>query len=496
MEPDPDTCYRAVVARDSRFDGRVFTAVTTTGIYCRPSCPSRLPLRHNVRFYSSAAAAAASGFRACKRCRPDALPGSRAWDHRGDLVARALRLIAAGEIDERGVAGLASRLSVSERHLHRSVVAEVGVGPLALARTRRAQTARLLIDQTSLTMTDVAFAAGFSSVRQFNDVMREEFAVVPSALRRPGGTARRGTARERAGGQLVLRLVHREPYHAAGIFGFLSVRAVGGVEAAGPTSYSRVVATAHGPSVVTLAPCAGHLVARLSIPDLGDLGVVVAKLRSVFDLDADPGAVDDVLAGDPLLSPLVAARPGMRVPGAVDGFEIAVRAVLGQQVSVAGARTLAVRLCGALGEQLVEPEGSLTHAFPVAGAVADADLDGLGLTGGRVRALRGLATEVAAGRLELGPGADRVAARAGLLAVPGIGPWTAGYVAMRALRDPDGWPDADLVLRRWAAARAADPNGWRPWRAYAAMHLWADSGGPATPIAAAPTTSPAAKDVR
>jgi len=484
MEPDADTSYRAVVARDARFDGRVFTAVLTTGIYCRPSCPSRLPLRPNVRFYSSAAAAVASGFRACKRCRPDALPGSRAWDHRGDLVARALRLIAAGEVDERGVAGLARRLAVSERHLHRSVVAEVGVGPLALARTRRAQTARLLIDQTTLTMSDVAFAAGFSSVRQFNDVMRAEFAVVPSALRGPGAAVD-----GQSGGQLVLRLVHREPYDAASIFGFLAARAVVGVEEAGPSTYSRVVTTAHGPGVVSLAPGSAHLVARLSIPDLSDLGGVVARLRRLFDLDADPGAVDDVLRADAMLGPLVSARPGLRVPGAVDGFEIAVRAVLGQQVSVAGARTIAGRLCGALGEPLAEPSGSLTHAFPTARAVADADLSGLGLTGGRVRALRALATEVAAGRLVLGPGADRDEARAGLLAVPGIGPWTAGYVAMRALSDPDGWPEADLILRRWVLAHGAEPDRWRPWRAYAAMHLWAD---PTPPLSS--KTSPPAKD--
>jgi len=484
MEPDADTSYRAVVARDARFDGRVFTAVLTTGIYCRPSCPSRLPLRPNVRFYSSAAAAVASGFRACKRCRPDALPGSRAWDHRGDLVARALRLIAAGEVDEHGVAGLARRLAVSERHLHRSVVAEVGVGPLALARTRRAQTARLLIDQTALTMSEVAFAAGFSSIRQFNDVMRAEFAVVPSSLRRPGGAADGQT-----GGQLVLRLVHREPYQAASIFGFLAARAVAGVEDAGHTAYSRVVTTAHGPGVVSLAAGSAHLIARLSIPDLSDLGGVVARLRRLFDLDADPIAVDDVLGADPLLAPLVSARPGLRVPGAVDGFEIAVRAVLGQQVSVAGARTLAGRLCGAFGEPLAEPSGPLTHAFPTAEAVAGADLDGLGLTGGRVRALRALATEVASGRLVLDPGADREGAQAGLLAVPGIGPWTAGYVAMRALGDPDGWPEADLILRRWVSAHAAEPARWRPWRAYAAMHLWADP----TPMLST-TASPQAKD--
>ena len=250
MSMDFETSYRAVEARDARFDGRVFTAVLTTGIYCRPSCPSRTPLAANVRFYPNAAAAVAAGFRACKRCRPDALPGSREWDHRGDLVARALRLIAAGEVDEHGVAGLASRLSVSERHLHRSLVAEVGVGPLALARTRRAQTARLLADQTGLTLTDIAFAAGFSSVRQFNDVMRAEFGCPPSGLRR-----RERTGQEATGGGLVLRLVHREPYASAELLGFLATRAIPGLEdGTDPKVHRRVLGTPHGPAVVGLEP--------------------------------------------------------------------------------------------------------------------------------------------------------------------------------------------------------------------------------------------------
>ncbi len=469
---DFGTCYRAVEARDGRFDGRVFTAVLTTGIYCRPSCPSRTPLAANVRFYPSAAACVAAGFRACKRCRPDALPGSRAWDHRGDLVARALRLIAAGEIDEHGVRGLADRLSVSERHLHRSLVAEVGVGPLALARTRRAQTARLLVDQTALSMTDVGFAAGFASVRQFNDVMREEFGCPPSELRR-----RDGTGSETPGGGLVLRLVHREPYAATELLGFLATRAIARVEdVSEPGTYRRVVTTGHGLAVVALVPGAGHVTARLRLPDLSDLGTVVARLRRLLDLDADPVAVDAVLATDPALAPLVLARPGLRVPGAVDGFELAVRAILGQQVSVAGARTLAGRLVEAYGDPLPEPDGSLERAFPSAAALAQAPMEGMGLTGGRVRALRALGVEVAAGRLPLDPGADREQARQRLLALPGVGPWTAEYIAMRALADPDAWPDTDLVLRREVIARGGQPQLWRPWRAYGALHLWAASG--------------------
>ncbi len=477
---DEETWYRAVLARDGRFDGHVFTAVLTTGIYCRPSCPSRTPLQQNVRFYPSAAAAVAAGFRACRRCRPDALPGSRDWDHRGDLVARALRLVAAGEVDEHGVAGLAGRLSVSQRHLHRSLVAEVGVGPLALARTRRAQTARLLIDQTTLPMTEIAFAAGFASVRQFNDVMRAEFGCAPSELRR--GTAAVHEAGQGAGqmdggtGGLVLRLVHREPYGAPELFGFLAARAVAGVEEVDGDGLRRVVATRHGAAVVSLQPGTGHVTARLRLPDLSDLGTLVAALRRLLDLDADPASVDAVLGADQALAPLVAARPGLRVPGAVDGFELAVRAVVGQQVSVAGARTLAGRLVEEFGEPLEEPDGALRSAFPTPSALAGADLVGpaLGLTGARVRALRALAVEVAEGRLVLDPGGDRDEARVRLTALPGVGAWTAEYIAMRALADPDAWPGTDLVLRRRLAARGGDPERWRPWRAYGALHLWND----------------------
>ena len=475
MDIEFDTGYRAVVARDARFDGRVFTAVVTTGIYCRPSCPSRTPLAANVRFYPNAAAAVAAGFRACKRCRPESLPGSRSWDHRGDLVARALRLVAAGEVDEHGVSGLAARLSVSERHLHRSLVAEIGVGPLALARTRRAQTARLLIDQTVLSMTDIAFAAGFASVRQFNDVMRAEFGCAPSELRR-----RTDPGADRAGGSLVLRLVHREPYAAADLLGFLAMRAVAGLEdASDPLVYRRVLSTQHGPAVVALEPGRGHVTARLRLPDLADLGGVVARLRRLLDLDADPTAVDAVLATDPAMAPLVDARPGLRMPGAVDGFELGVRAILGQQVSVAGARTLAGRIVAAYGEALDEPDGTLRQAFPSAEVLAEADLAGLGLTGGRVRALHVFAAEVASGRLPLDAGADRSDTAARLLALPGVGPWTAQYIAMRALADPDAWPDSDLVLRRQVAARGAQPETWRPWRAYGAVHLWSDAGSAA-----------------
>ena len=462
---DFDRCYRAVQGRDKRFDGRFVTAVRTTGIYCRPSCPAQTPKPENVRFYPHAAAAAAAGFRACKRCRPDAAPGSRDWDVRADLAARALRGIESGAVDEEGVPGLARRLAVSERHLHRVLVAEIGVGPLALARTRRAQTARMLIEHTALSLSTVAFSAGFASVRQFNDVMRAEFGCPPGELRRSP------VARGDSVGALTLRLQHRSPYAAEPLLGWLGARAVPAVEEVDGDTYRRVIGT----GVVELRPVAeaGHVIARLDIDDLSSVASVVSRCRRLFDLDADPVAVDETLAADPLLATSVRRHPGMRVPGTVDGFELAVRAVLGQQVSVAAARTFAARLVQRCGKPLDAPRGTLTHAFPTADAVAGVDLGGIGLTTARTRTLRALATEVATGRLSLDPVADRDETKARLAALPGVGPWTVEYVAMRALADPDAFPTTDLVLRRAVGSdgeRRAER--WRPWRSYAAMHLW------------------------
>jgi AraC family transcriptional regulator of adaptative response / DNA-3-methyladenine glycosylase II len=464
-DADFERRYRAVRGRDRRFDGRFVTAVRTTGIYCRPSCPAQTPRPENIRFYPRPAAAAAAGFRACQRCRPDAAPGSRDWDVRADLAARALRGIESGVVDDDGVPGLARRLSVSERHLHRVLVAEIGVGPLALARTRRAQTARMLIEHTDLSLSTIAFSAGFSSVRQFNDVMRAEFGTPPGALRR-GRTASAGEAV----GTLTLRLQHRMPFAAEPLLAWLGARAVAGVEEIDATSYRRVVAG----TVVELTPTAeSHVVARLYLDDVTRVAAVVARCRRLFDLDADPVAVDETLGSDSLLRPSVRRHPGLRVPGAVDGFELAVRAVLGQQVSVAAARTFAGRLVRRLGTPLATPRGSLTHDFPTADAVASGDLDGIGLTGARMRTLRALAEAVVSGDVVLDPAADRDEVRARLVALPGVGAWTADYVAMRALGDPDAFPGTDLVLRRrLPAGEPHRPERWRPWRAYAAMHLW------------------------
>src|SRR4051812_27560394 len=462
-----DSCYKAVSSRDARFDGRFVTAVRTTGIYCRPSCPAQTPKRENVSFFPRPAAAAAAGYRACKRCRPDAAPGSPEWDVRGDLAARALRGIEAGVVDAEGIPGLARRLNVSERHLHRVLVAEVGVGPLALARTRRAQTARVLIEHTGLSLSTVAFSAGFASIRQFNDVMRAEFGCPPGELRRrpaPAGEAE---------GTLTLRLQHRRPYADEPMLGWLAGRAVAGVEEVDLGVYRRVI----GGRVVELAPVPdiAHVIARVPVDDVGHIADLVARCRRLLDLDADPVAVDEALGADSVLAPLVARTPGIRVPGSVDGFELAARAVLGQQVSVAAARTFAARLVAQFGKPLDSPRGTLTHSFPDAETVAGHPLDGIGLTGSRAASLRALAEAVASGLLSLDPTADRDEARAALLALPGIGPWTVEYVAMRALHDPDAFPATDLVLRRTLGTDGDSAERWRPWRAYAAMHIWHSS---------------------
>ena len=471
---DHERCYRAVAGRDARFDGWFFTAVSTTGIYCRPSCPARTPLARNVSFFSTAAAAQAAGFRACRRCRPDAVPGSPEWDVRADAVARAMRLIADGEVERSGVPGLAARLGYSERQLHRLLVAELGVGPLAVARAQRARTARLLIETTDLPMADVAFAAGFASIRQFNDTVREVFATTPTALR-----GSRRTTGEGSPGWLTLRLAARAPYDAAEVLLFLGAHAVPGLEEWNGTTFARVLDLPHGPAVVRLSPgpAGATVTARLRLAEVRDLGAAVSRCRRMLDLDADPAAVDDVLAADPALAPVVAAAPGRRVPASPDAAELAARAVLGQQVSVAGARTLTARLLSAAGTPLAEPVGTLTHVFPRPGALADADLGAVGLTGSRRRTVAALASALAAGDIALDPGAEREEARRTLLAVPGIGPWTAALVGMRGLADPDVWLPGDLAVRKTLAALGSSDadaaTRWRPWRSYAVLHLWA-----------------------
>jgi AraC family transcriptional regulator, regulatory protein of adaptative response / DNA-3-methyladenine glycosylase II len=473
---DFDTCYRAVSSRDGRFDGWFFTAVTTTGIYCRPSCPAMTPKRSNVRFYPSAAAAQGGGFRACRRCRPDASPGSPEWNVRADAVARAMRLIGDGVVDRDGVAGIAHRLGYSERHLHRLLVAEVGAGVQALARAQRAQTARTLLETTDLPVTQVAFASGFASVRQFNDTVRDVFATTPTGLR---DRRRKTTGVEP--GRVELRLAYREPCDVATSLAFLGLRAVPGVEEYDGSTYRRSLSLAHGHAVVALTPADGHVRAELRLDDVRDLSTAVARCRRLLDLDADPVAIAEALGSDPVIGRLVRANPGLRSPGAVDGDEIAVRAVLGQQVSVKGARGTAARLVARYGKPLTSPVGSITHLFPSSAALAEVDPTELPIPRARGRAVVAVAEALASGAVSLDPGADRDEVEAVLLELPGIGPWTTAYLRMRALNDPDTFLATDLGVRRAleALGAAGDPTSarslaeaWRPWRSYAVHHLW------------------------
>ena len=494
MIEDPERCYRIVCSRDARFDGWFVTAVTSTGIYCRPSCPARTPRREHVRFHPTAAAAVADGFRACRRCRPDVTPGSPAWLGRADVVARAMRLIADGLVDRGGVGGLARRLGYSERQLHRLLVAEVGAGPLALARVQRAHTARLLLETTDVPVTAAAFAAGFASVRQFNDTVRAVYAATPSELRR-----RRSRGEVATPGTITVRLAARAPLDAGAVLSFLGARAVQGVEEVVDGAYRRVLSLPHGPATVSLRDGGDHVSCTLRLAHVSDLAAAVARCRRLLDLDADPVAVDEHLGADPWLAHLVRRSPGTRVPGHVEGAELAIRAVLGQQVSVAAARTLAARLARSLGEPLAVPDGGLTHRFPTPAAVAAVDPASLAMPRARARALLGLAAALADGSLTLDAGADRESTEQALLALPGIGPWTASYVALRALGDPDAFVPGDIGVRNALRrlGHPGDPRGtaalaerWRPWRAYAAIHLWRSLDADLAPATAGATTTP------
>ncbi|MFC9881427.1 DNA-3-methyladenine glycosylase 2 family protein [Streptomyces libani] len=504
---DDEARYEAVTSRDARFDGEFFFAVVTTGIYCRPSCPAVTPKRVNVRFFPSAAAAQAAGFRACRRCRPDAVPGSAEWNVRADLVGRAVRLIGDGVVDREGVGGLARRLGYSPRQVQRQLTAELGAGPVALARARRAHTARVLLQTTALPVTELAFAAGFASIRQFNDTIREIYAGTPSELRAAAGNggavARRTTAAapgagagrpgdgfadRSAGGSadrsapagIPLRLAYRGPYAAAEIFDFLQLRAVPGVEeirgTRGERTYRRTLRLTHGsgiaevdepagprrrrrPPAGLVCPAArgtdgGWLECRLRLTDLRDLSTAVQRLRRLFDLDADPYAVAERLGADPLLGPLVAERPGLRSPGAADPEELAVRTVLG------GPPEHAAALVRKYGKPLDAADGGLTHLFPAPGNLTGAEV---------AEPVRTLCTALADGTVTLDAGADRGATERALAALPGVGPRAAAYLRMRALGDPDVGTTPGSDQEQGAMA---GPAAWRPWGAYALHHLW------------------------
>ncbi|MFG2636349.1 DNA-3-methyladenine glycosylase 2 family protein [Streptomyces sp. NPDC048362] len=455
---DEDSRYEAVRSRDGRFDGAFFFAVETTGIYCRPSCPAVTPKRCNVRFFPTAAAAQGSGFRACRRCRPDAVPGSADWNVRADVVGRAMRLIADGVVDREGVAGLAARLGYSARQVQRQLTAELGAGPVALARAQRAHSARVLLQTTDLPVTEIAFASGFASVRQFNDTVREVYDATPTELR---AAAPRGREARRAtpGAGIPLRLAYRGPYQAAAVFDQLTREAVPGVEevtgARGARTYRRTLRLPYGTALVAVAERTraprmgggtrpgGWLDARLHPTDPRDLTTAVQRLRRLFDLDADPYAVDERLGTDPRLAPLVAARPGLRSPGAVDPLEPAVRALVG----TAGAGILVRRY----GKALDAPSGNLTHLFPEPAVLAEAEPDG---------PLGALSAALADGTVRLDPGADRADAETALRALPGMDPATVATLRARALGDPDVAPPGTEV-----------PDAWLPWRSYGVRHL-------------------------
>jgi AraC family transcriptional regulator of adaptative response / DNA-3-methyladenine glycosylase II len=472
---DVESCLVAVRAKDRRFDGVFYSAVTSTGIYCRPSCPAITPKAANLRFYPTAAAAQSAGFRACKRCRPDATPGSPEWNMRGDVAARALRLIYDGTIEREGVPGLADRLGYSERQLQRICEAELGATPLALARSFRAQIARTLLESTSLAMPDVAYGAGFASVRQFNATVAEVYAMTPSDLRR-----RSGDAPAAIGGEMTVKLAVRGPLHVVGLFGHLVATAVPGVESWDEGWYRRSLRLAHGAGALSLCPAEGHVDCALELEDVRDLASALARARRLLDLDADPYAIDAHLAKDRSLAPLVRRAPGRRIPGAVDGAEFALRMVLGQQVSTAGARTTTARLAESLGEAHRSSHPSVTRLFPSPEAIAAARDADLPIPGGRRDTLRLLADSIATGKLDLSIGADRAEATSQLATLRGVGPWTCGQVLMRALGDPDVLLEGDLGVREAArqlglttpAALRERAERWRPWRSYAVQHLW------------------------
>lgn len=469
MELDFDACYEAIKSRDHRFDGRFFTAVRTTGIYCRPVCPARLPSRKNVHFYPFAAAAEEAGFRPCRRCRPDRSPDSPDWDWRGDLVGRALRLIGDGVADSDGIPGVADRLAVSERHLRRLFVAELGAAPGTVARTHRSQLARRLIEESTLELGEVALASGFSSIRRFNSTMQEVFGRTPTELRATGRSSAAAVG-------CRLRLPFRAPFDGAGLFAYLGSRAIPGVEEVIGTTYRRTLAIGDHRGVVALALTSdGAVILDARLGAVSALAPIVRRARHLFDLDSDPGAISAHLSKDPKLRAIVRRRPGMRVPGSFDGFELATRAILGQQVSVKAATTLAGRIAARFGDPLDEPAGSLTHYFPGPARLAGAEIEAIGLPARRAATIRNLARAVADGAIVLDGTADREETKARLLELPGFGPWTVSYIAMRSLRDPDAFLPTDLGVKHATERLKIDGQRnerWSPWRAYATMYLW------------------------
>ena len=473
MRLDRTTCSRARKTRDPRFDGRIYIGVLTTGIYCRNICPAPSAREKNVRYFASAAAAADAGFRPCLRCRPECSPGTPAWMGTSTTVSRALRLISESALEDGGLDALAGRLGVGSRHLGRLFLRHLGASPGAVAQTRRLHFAKKLIDETSLPMRQVAVAAGFGSVRRFNAMIRKTYKRTPTGIRR---LVRNLPAQPE--NDYVFHLRFRPPFDWEKLLAFFGPRAIPGVEAVAHGVYRRTISLGgvDGSIEAALDGTRSAIAARIHIGDPRWLFLAVERLRQMFDLNGDPREVAAHLGSDPLLARSIAARPGIRVPGCWNGFELAVRAILGQQVTVKGATTLAGRLVKEFGRPFATSDG-LTHLFPQPLALADADLERIGLPGARAASLRSLARAVCEGELSFHGVVDVAAFLERFRALPGIGDWTAQYVAMRAFGDPDAFPDGDLGLRKAAGLRRpADlekkSRVWRPWRAYAAMHLW------------------------
>ncbi len=486
---DARTCYRAVMSRDARFDGRFFTCVTSTGIFCRPVCPTPIPKEKNCRFHASAAAAMAAGFRPCLRCRPEAAPNSPAWNGVSTTVTRALRLIDEGALDQGNMGDLAGRLGVGERHLRRLFVRHVGASPNSVAQTRRLLFAKKLITESRCTLTEVALISGFGSIRRFNDAMRKLYGRPARDLRRQilQESPNRGIA-GKDDPAIALKIPIRPPFDWPHLLDFLGKRAVPGMESVDGERYRRTIRLGNAGGVLEIRPDLenNQLIARFALPELTHLQAALERLRRLLDLNADPGEIADQLGADPALAPSVSARPGLRVPGAWDPFELCVRAVLGQQVTVAGAVTLAGRLVMAFGTLLDNArQPPLTHLFPTPETLAAADIGAIGLPGGRAETISRLSVAFARGEFDFSAApSSKIEAR--LRAIRGIGKWTAQYIAMRALSDPDAFPEGDLALVRAMATLGEDLDGpalarraeaWRPWRAYAAMHLWSCDPG-------------------
>jgi AraC family transcriptional regulator, regulatory protein of adaptative response / DNA-3-methyladenine glycosylase II len=483
MDMDDDACYRAIETRDHRFDGRLFVAVVTTGIYCRPFCPAPTPQRKNVRFFPSAAAAQEAGFRPCLRCRPETSPELAVWRGSANTVSRALGLIEAGALDQTNVEALALRLGMGARQLRRLFRQHVGASPVSIAQTRRVLLAKQLIQDTRLPMTEVALAAGFGSVRRFNETFQHLYRRPPHALRRASVTDEPAAL---AGG-ITVKLGYRPPYDWDAILSFLAARAIPGIENVADGRYARSTAINGETGIVMVEPATRNcLKVWVRLSNLATLPAVIARVRRVFDLGADPVMIGAHLGNDPVLAPLVAERLGLRVPGAWDGFELGIRAILGQQITVPAATRLAGKLVQAYGDRLADPTAAglgLTHVFPTPTQLATADLAAIGMPHARRTALSALAASVVADPLIFGPRSSLDEAVARLRSLAGIGEWTAQYIAMRELREPDAFPAADIGLMRAMgermgvrpspAALLAHAERWRPWRAYAALHLWA-----------------------